>query len=85
MKIGPDYEITTDPYNWIVTEWVAGTDKDGNPKRQAKRSYHASLHQACERVLGRIAGSAAAGTAEEVIAALTRAQAAICDAVKVRP
>lgn len=84
MKIGPDFEITTDPYNWIVTRWVAGKDKDGNPKRQPHRTYHGSLLQASTRVLDALAADAAGGTAAEVVAAVQRAQAAICEALKGR-
>lgn len=85
MKIGPDFEITRDRFQWIVTQWVAGQDKDGNPKRHARESYHATLLQACQRVLEANAGEAATGTAQEVVAALARAQAAICEAVAGRP
>lgn len=82
VKIGPDFEISTDPHNWIVTRWVAGQDKDGNPKRHPKQTYHASLKQACLSVLDDLAADAAAGTAQEVIAAIARAETAICDATK---
>ena len=82
MKIGPDFEITRDKYQWIVTHWEPGKDRDGNPKRQPRQSYHATLLQACQRVLDALSGEAASGTAQEVIAAVRRAETAICDALK---
>lgn len=81
MKIGPDFEITRDRYNYIVIEWANGTDKDGNPKRQKRESYHGTLLQACNRVQARITDEALAGTVKEVIAAITRAEAAVRDAI----
>jgi len=85
MKIGPNFEISADRYNVIVTEWVIGKDKQGNAKRHPRESYHATLEQARKRVLERLGDDALGGSLSEVIAAIARAQAAICEAVNGQP
>ena len=39
IKVNDDFEIRTDPYNWILDEWFDGQDKEGKPKRQKRTTW----------------------------------------------
>ena len=58
MKVGDKYEITSDKYQWILTEYVDGKDKDGYPKIQPRDSYHGTIQQCCETIIQRDAKQA---------------------------
>ena len=81
MKIGPDFEITTDRWNWIVTESSDSTKKNGTPHRHQHRTFHPTLEDACEFVLSRRVAGSMDGGPEAVVAAIRAASALICDAV----
>lgn len=51
MKLSERYELTKDKYQWILTEWTDGEDKDGNPKRKSNNSYHSTLQQVASYVV----------------------------------
>lgn len=77
MKIGEQFEITADRYNWVLTERTPGTNKDGEPTTRERQTYHGSLDQACQAALNRKAVEASDGTAEDVIKAVQAASEAI--------
>ena len=56
LKINDRFETERDKYQWLLHEWTDGQDKHGNPKKQRKTTYHASLKQVCETVIDRQAG-----------------------------
>ena len=56
LKINDRFETERDKYQWLLHEWTDGQDKHGNPKKQRKTTYHASLKQVCEAVIDRQAG-----------------------------
>lgn len=43
MKIDEKYSVTTDRYNWIVTETYTGKDKDGNDKPHQRDHFFPNL------------------------------------------
>lgn len=45
-----------DKYQWVLTEWYDGKDKDGNHKRQSRETYYANLHQVCGVIIDKMAG-----------------------------
>ena len=51
MKIGEDWELKSDKYQWILKEWRDGKDKDGNPKRQCRETYHSNFRQVASKML----------------------------------
>ena len=66
------YEARRDPHQWILTEFYEGKDrKTGNPKRQSRETYHASLSQVCRLIVDREAGRCEG--LEELLAMLANA------------
>ena len=55
IKVNDDFEIRTDPYNWILDEWFDGKDKEGNLRRQKRTTFHANLEQICGVIIDRSA------------------------------
>ena len=51
-----DFEIERDTYGWSMTHWKDGEDKDGNPKRQKRITYHATFPQICRAIMDVKAG-----------------------------
>ena len=43
MKIDEKYSVSTDKYNWIITEIYMGKDKGGNDKEQTRDHFFPSL------------------------------------------
>lgn len=75
MKIGDDYEITSDKYNFILRQCYMGRDKRTRlPKQQYRETYYATLNQACGVVLAREVSKSMEGSCRDVIAAITNAQ-----------
>ena len=56
IKISEDFECEEETYQWVLHQWVDGKDKDDNPKRQKRTTYHSSLSQICDVVVNRQAG-----------------------------
>ena len=52
MKIGR-FEISNDKYQWILTEYYDGRDKNGNPKMQSRENYFGTLEQVCLEIVNR--------------------------------
>ncbi len=50
MKIGNDYEITTDKYQWILTHYTDGTSREGLPIRAGRDTYFPTLGRALSSV-----------------------------------
>lgn len=51
MKISEDYEVSRDKYQWILTEWYDGKNKDGDLKRKSRQTYHGSLRQVASQIV----------------------------------
>lgn len=77
MKIGR-FEITSDKYQWILSEEYVGVDKDGNPKFHTRETYHGTLEQVCNTIVQREAKFA--GDLAEVIEIISRTAAIIAEA-----
>ncbi len=56
IKFNDRFEFEQDAYQWILHEWYDGEDKDGNPKRQKRTTYHYNLVQMCNRIIDRSTG-----------------------------
>ena len=54
-----------DPYCWVLHDHYMGEDKQGNPKRQLRITYHANFEQIAYTILNRMAGDCE--TLEEMI------------------
>ena len=67
-----DFEATRDKYQWVLTRWVDGKDKDGNLKRKAVETYHASLKQVCNTVLDKVGDKCS--TTDDMLCLLENAQ-----------
>ena len=52
MNIGR-FTITSDKFQWILTEAYDGKDRKGNPKVQTRETYHATLEQCCMAIVQR--------------------------------
>lgn len=68
MKIGDKYEITSDRFQWILTERYMGKDNKGNDKEHTRESYYATLEQCCNQIVQRDAKQAE--TVEQVVTAI---------------
>ena len=51
IKINEKFSYEVDQYNWTLFEWFDGKDKDGNPKKSNKKTYHAKLSQMLATIL----------------------------------
>ena len=58
VKITNDYYIEKIPHNFVLVEVYIGTDRDGNPQERERRTFHANLKQALERILHNESGEA---------------------------
>jgi hypothetical protein len=56
IKFNEDYSFERDKYQWILHHSYDGRDKDKNPKRQSRDTYHATLEQICQTIVDREAG-----------------------------
>jgi len=56
MKIDDRFEVERDTYCWMLHDWRDGKDRDGNPKRMKRTTYHRDLVQVSEVILDRTAG-----------------------------
>jgi len=56
IKFNNDFEFERDKYQWILHHWVDGKDKDGNPKRSRRTTYHGTLSQLCDVIMERTCG-----------------------------
>lgn len=74
IKINDRYELERDKYQWILTEWVDGFDKDKKPKRSERKTYH-PLKWALNEIIDREAGRA--DSVEGVIEAVEKAERSI--------
>jgi len=50
-----DFTAERDKFQWILTEWYDGKDREGNTKRQSRESYYATLAQVCGEIIDRSA------------------------------
>ena len=50
IKINDNYSVTSDRYQWVLTEYRKGHDKDGNDKTHTKQTYHRTLEQVAKYV-----------------------------------
>jgi hypothetical protein len=55
---GGKYTAVRDRHQWKLSEHYAGRGRDGKPKMQSRRTYHATLDQVCHTVIDREAGHA---------------------------
>lgn len=56
MKIDETFEVERDTYCWMLHEWRDGKDRNGNPKRTKRTTYHRDLVQVSDVILDRTAG-----------------------------
>lgn len=56
IKINEDFEAERDNYCWHLHQWFDSKDKDGNPKRSKRTTYHPNLKQVLDAVLDKQAG-----------------------------
>ena len=50
IKIGNDYTIEADKYQFILSTRTLGKDKDGNDRYQWNKTYHANIRQCCNAI-----------------------------------
>ncbi len=65
IKINNKFEISRDKHGWQLHEWKDGLNKDKEPTRTKRTTYHPNLIQICDVVIDREAGCA--NTMEEVL------------------
>lgn len=57
IKINDNFEITSDKYQWILTQWSDGIGKKGEnkgkPIRVKRESYYGRVDQACNEIVNR--------------------------------
>ncbi len=53
MKLNDKYTVTSDKYQWILTETYEGKSKDGDAKAQTRQTYHGTLEQVLNVILDR--------------------------------
>lgn len=61
------YEYEADTFGWRLHEWRDTTDKEGEPKRTKRTTYHGNLLQVFDTILDRECGNC---TDVEVLRAL---------------
>lgn len=47
------FTITSDKFQWILTEAYDGKDREGNAKIQTRENYYATLEQCCMAIVQR--------------------------------
>jgi hypothetical protein len=55
IRVGDDFIIDRE-YGWTLYSFYTGKDKDGQPKRTHKTTYHGSLAQVMDAIIDRQAG-----------------------------
>ena len=50
IQVSENFYITADRYNWIAVEIYKGKDKNGNPKKQERETYHPSLERCLNHI-----------------------------------
>lgn len=53
IKVNDRFSIDNDKYNWILLETYTGKDRDGNPKKHTKETFHANLGQIAQEIIDR--------------------------------
>ena len=53
IKINDDFSFEWDVYSWKLIEMVDGVDKNKNPKKQERYTWHPSILTLCHYVLNR--------------------------------
>ncbi len=56
IKFNDKFEFEKDQYCWHLHEFYIGKDKNKNPKRQRKTTFHATLEQVCNAIIDRSCG-----------------------------
>ena len=51
IKITERFTVRRDSYQWILSHYYEGKDKDGNPAEKSKQTYHATIKQCCAKIL----------------------------------
>ena len=51
IKIGNDYEVTADKYQFILNTRSDGKDKDDQPKDVWNKTFHASIEQIAKAIV----------------------------------
>lgn len=84
IKINEQFEIR--PYltygGWEMTEYYPGQDKDGQPATRKRKTYHATIQQACKTAINRCA--AGCESLEELMELLDSATTVLADAVTLK-
>jgi len=78
IKFNDKFSFEKDQYCWHLHEYYMGKDKDKNPKRQKKTTYHATLEQVCNTIIDRSCGDCGSlGEIKELLDLLPKAVAGI--------
>jgi len=72
MKVDEKYSVSTDKYNWIITETYLGIDKDKKPKYQTRDHFFPSLSWCVNWLINN--NCKEAETLQEIKAELKKAQ-----------
>ena len=51
IKINNDFSYEIDKYNWVLFEFYDGVDKNGDFKRNERRTYYGTLSQMLNAIL----------------------------------
>jgi hypothetical protein len=83
VTVGTDvFEVRRDPYCWILAHERDWVNKKTQEVRRTKRdTYHATLRQACDVILERVAG-ARCEEVELVVKALEEASSKVSTAIE---
>ena len=76
MRIGDEYEITADKYNFILRHWIQGQQV---PRK--RETYYRTFEAACNEILAREQRKSMEGSAVDVIRALSEAQRLVCASI----
>ena len=55
IRLSDRFEIDSDKFNWILHDVYIGQDREGNPTRKSRVSYHATLEQVSKTIVERSA------------------------------
>jgi hypothetical protein len=80
IEIANKYRLTSDKYQWILSEKRIGHDKNGVEKIQWDKTYYPRLEQVCMAILDREAKDC--DTAEEIIFKLNGAVNILVDKIE---
>jgi hypothetical protein len=56
IKVGDNFIVERDHYGWALRSFYIGKDKDGQPRRRHKTTYHGTLSQTMDAIIDRQAG-----------------------------